>query len=146
MPKATDRLRIGEVARESGVGIETIRFYEREGVLDAPMRTAGGYRAYPREAVDQLKFVRRAKNLGFTLKEIRDLLSLKADPRKPCAEVDRRVAEKIEAIEAKIADLRRIQQALEQLAAACPGNASVKSCNILQALADDTVIPATDES
>ena len=89
---------IGLVARRAGVGVETVRFYERQGLIEEPPRRPSGYREYDDEVVSRLGFIRRAKELGFTLKEIKELLSLRRDPSTPAADVKRRA-------EAKIADI-----------------------------------------
>ena len=100
-------LTIGEVARQAGVGIETVRFYERQGLLEEPERRASGYRQFDQEAVAVLKFIRRAKELGFTLKEIKSLLALRMDASATKAEVREQAKAKVADIEAKIADLQR---------------------------------------
>src|SRR5262245_11414989 len=97
-------LTIGEVARRAGVGVETVRFYEREGRLDEPARRASGYRQYGEDAVARLRFIRRAKELGFSLKEIAELLALRADPATTRADVRRRAETKVADIEAKVRD------------------------------------------
>lgn len=127
-------LTIGQVARRAGVGVETIRFYEREGLVDDPPRLASGYRQYPPETVARIRFVRRAKELGFTLKEIKELLSLRASPRSRCADVRQRAEAKIEDMQQKIRDLQKMKKALKQLAAACDGRGPVTECPILEAL------------
>src|SRR5262245_35107394 len=111
-------LTIGQVAREAGVGVETVRFYEREGLLDEPARRASGYRQYTRDAVARLRFIRRAKELGFTLKEIGELLALRDDPG---ADVRARAAAHLTDIEARIRDLTRMRGALVQLIDTCHG-------------------------
>src|SRR4028118_999620 len=95
-------LTIGQVARRAGIGIETVRFYEREGLLEGPDRRASGYRQYGEDVVRRLRFIRRAKELGFTLREIADLLSLKHDPTATRTDVRERVRAKVEDIEAKV--------------------------------------------
>jgi MerR family transcriptional regulator, copper efflux regulator len=92
-------LRIGEVAKQAGVGVETVRFYEREGLLDEPDRRASGYRQYDEEAVAVLRFIRRAKELGFTLKEIKSLLNLRLDTSATRADVREQASEKVADIE-----------------------------------------------
>ena len=89
-------LTTGQVARRSGVGVETLRFYEREGLIAEPPRNASGYRAYPEEAVAQIQFTKRAKELGFTLKEIKELLSLRVDPDTSCEAVRDQATAKID--------------------------------------------------
>src|SRR5437660_1810009 len=114
-------LTIGQVARSAGVGIETVRFYERQGLLTEPARRESGYRQYPEDVVARLRFIRRAKELGFSLKEIKELLALRVDPDTTCAEVKRRAEAKIADVEEKIQALQRIKKALVQLTAVCRG-------------------------
>lgn len=127
-------LTIGQVARLADTGVETIRFYEREGLLDQPARRPSGYREYPADVVARLRFIRRAKELGFTLKEIRELLALRHDPDADTAEVKRRAEAKIADIDARIRDLQRARQALVRLAEACPGHGPLLDCPIIEAL------------
>lgn len=127
-------LTIGELAREAGVNVQTVRYYERRGLLEEPPRRASGYREYPESDVARLGFIRRAQALGFTLTEIDDLLSLRVDPRTTSADVHRRVEEKLADVEAKLADLRRIRGALRELAASCKAHGPVGECPFLEAL------------
>lgn len=105
-------LRIGEVAQQAGVGVETVRFLERTGLLEEPQRKASSYRQYDEETVDALRFIRRAKELGFTLKEIKTLLDLRLDTSATRAEVREQARDKVADIEAKIADLQRMRDSL----------------------------------
>ncbi len=127
-------LTIGQVASGAGVGIETIRFYEREGLLEDPPRTASGYRQYPKDAVTRIQLIRRAKELGFSLKEISELLSLRADPGSSCGDVKRQAQAKIVDMETKIQTLERMKAALEKLVASCDGEAPISECPILESL------------
>ena len=127
-------LTIGQVAREAGVGVETIRYYEREKLLDEPARRESGYRQYGHGVIDRLRFIHRAKGLGFTLREIKELLRIHADDDATRAEVKRRAEEKIAAIEAKIAELQRMRSALGGLVAACDGEGPIDGCPIIEAL------------
>jgi MerR family mercuric resistance operon transcriptional regulator len=127
-------LRIGEVARRAGVGVETVRFYERQGLLEPPDRRASGYRQYPEGVVARLHFIKRAKELGFTLKEIGDLLSLRLDPAATGADGRRRAEAKVAGIDAKIRDLQRMKKALLRLTATCGGHGPASACPILEAL------------
>ena len=127
-------LMIGQVASQSGVGVETIRFYERQGLLDPPTRRASGYRQYDEEVVTRIRFIRRGKELGFSLGEIDELLKLRVDPN-ACAETKRRVDEKVEQIDEKIRDLQRVRDALSDLAATCGESGDSSQCPILEALA-----------
>jgi MerR family copper efflux transcriptional regulator len=127
---------IGAVAKRVGVAIDTIRYYEREGLLPEPLRRASGYRSYDEGVVRQLRFIRRAKDLGFTLEEIRDLLALSADRKRGVKAVKLRAQERLAAIDQRIAELKRVRNGLEQLIDACPGHGSPDQCPILRALAD----------
>lgn len=116
------------------MAIDTIRYYEREGLLPEPLRRASGYRSYGEGAVRQLLFIRRAKDLGFTLEEIRDLLALSADRQRGVKAVKKRAQERLASIDERIAELTRVRDGLEQLIDACPGHGSPEQCPILQAL------------
>ena len=129
---------IGQVARRADVGIETVRFYEREGLLDEPDRKPSGYRQYDESVVARLRFIRRAKELGFTLKEIKELLSLRVDPSTTCADVRRRAESKAADIDEKIRTLRRMKRALVKLTKTCAGRGPISECPILDALGPDT--------
>lgn len=125
---------IGELARLSGVGVETIRYYEREKLLDQPKRPVNGFRRYPPEALQRLSFVRRAKELGFTLDEIRDLLKLRARRGATCSTVCAKAQKKIAEIDERIAELQRLREALVVLADACTGEVAIEDCSILAAM------------
>ncbi len=127
-------LTIGKVAKGSGIGIETVRFYERKGLIAEPPRTDSGYRQYPEEVVGRIRFIRRAKELGFALKEISELLSLRVHPDTTCADVRKQTEFKISDVEEKIRALRRIKTALKKLAASCVGTGPASECPILEAL------------
>ena len=126
-------LTIGQVARQAGVGVETVRFYEREGLLEQPNRKPSGYRQYGDDAVARLSFIRRAKELGFTLNEIKELLSLRLDPSTNCADVRSRAQAKIADIDDKIRTLEQIKTALLNLTKACRGRGPISECPILDA-------------
>lgn len=127
-------LSIGQVAKQAGVGVETVRFYERQGLLAEPDRRASGYRQYGGEAVSALRFIRRAKELGFTLREIKALLALRLDGSARRSDVRRQARAKIEDIEAKVRDLNRMREALLRLTGTCHGDGPAKGCPILEAL------------
>lgn len=127
-------LTIGAVARRAGVGVETVRFYERQGLLEEPQRRASGYRQYGEEDVAVLRFIRRAKELGFTLKEIKGLLALRLDASATRAEVREQARTKVADIEARIADLQRMRDALQGLITQCHGDGPTAGCPILAAL------------
>ena len=127
-------LTIGQVAKHSGIGLETVRFYERKGLIEEPPRTDSGYRQYPKDVVGRIRFIKRAKELGFSLKEISELLSLRVDPGTTCADVRKQTELKLTDVEEKIRALRRIKTALKKLAASCVGTGPTSECPILEAL------------
>jgi MerR family mercuric resistance operon transcriptional regulator len=129
-----DHLTIGRIARGAGTGVETIRFYERQGLIAKPGRTSSGYRMYPPDAMRRLRFIRHAKELGFSLREIKELLSLRVTAGKSCGDVRQRARQKITEIDHRIAALARMKQALVKLSAACSGKGPVAACPILDAL------------
>ncbi len=127
-------LTIGKLAAAAGVGRETIRYYERMGLLESPPRSAAGYRHYPHDAVDRLRFIRRAQELGFTLAEIIELLGLRIDEVSACGAVEARAREKLANVEDKIGDLRRIGDALTRLVEKCEAREPTSDCPILEQL------------
>ncbi|MCC6127513.1 MAG: heavy metal-responsive transcriptional regulator [Pirellulales bacterium] len=127
-------LTIGSVARLAGVGVETVRFYERQGLIEEPPRRLSGYREYNDEVVSQLGFIRRAKNLGFTLKEIKELFSLRHDPSASATDLRQRAGAKIADIEKKISSLRKMRKALVSLTSACRCRSISTECPLLHAL------------
>lgn len=127
-------LSIGEVARRVGIGVETVRFYERQGLISDPARSLSGYRQFDEETVARLLFIRKAKELGFTLNEIKELLSLRFDPTSSCADVKARAEAKIADVEEKIRTLQRIKKALVKLTEACSGDGPTDKCPILAAI------------
>ncbi|HVJ81936.1 MAG TPA: heavy metal-responsive transcriptional regulator [Planctomycetia bacterium] len=131
-------LTIGRVAKAAGIGVETVRFYEREGLLEPPARKESGYRLYQADAVARLRFIRRAKELGFTLKEIRELFALRLDRSATRRDVRQRAAAKVTEIEGKIRDLERMKKTLSDLSATCHGDGPADGCPILKALGEGT--------
>lgn len=127
-------LTIGQLAKLGQVNLETIRFYEREGLLPDPPRSQSGYRAFPQATLRQLRFIGRAKELGFSLAEIRGLLALKAEPNGDCAEVCRQARQKFRDVDEKIHRLQAIKRALQRLTRACSGDRRVSECGILENL------------
>lgn len=126
-------LTIGKAAQLAGVGVETIRFYEREGLIPQPARRNGSYRRYPPELVTRIRFIRRAKDLGFSLEEVRELLRLAEEPGTACDDARRRAEGKIAAIDDKLAALTKMREALVSLTAACR-EAPTGTCPILEVL------------
>ena len=129
-------LTIGKLAASAGVGRETIRYYERKGLLEEPPRSEAGYRHYSSEAVDRLRFIRRAQELGFTLAEISDLLCLRIDEVSACETVEARARAKLVTGAGKIDDLRRIGEALARLVQRCEARQPTSECPILEELED----------
>ena len=129
-------LTIGRVARNAGVGVETIRFYERKGLIDQPPKPQyGGYRIYSEDTVARIRFIRQAQELGFSLGEISELLSLQADPRAECEDVRAQAKKKLAEVERKITQLSAIRSALRELIAACPRQGlATGRCSILEAM------------
>ncbi|MCZ6860404.1 MAG: MerR family transcriptional regulator [Alphaproteobacteria bacterium] len=128
---------IGAAAKAAGVGIETIRFYERRGLIPQPIKPERGYRTYPAEVIGRVRFIREAQSLGFSLREAAELLALQADPAADSGEVRERAAAKIGEIGEKIARLERIRGALGALIAACPGSGPLGDCSIMMAMLGD---------
>src|SRR5207253_7102533 len=127
-------LRSSELANRGGVNLETVRYYERRGLLPKPPRTAAGYRAFDGDAVRRLRFIKQAQALGFSLKEVRELLALRLDPRTSCADVRRRAEAKIADIEERLRGLRAMKKVLVRITAACAGHGPVSECPILESL------------
>lgn len=125
---------IGEVAKSSGVSIETIRYYEREGLLAAAERKESGYRVFNQDHVRRLRFIQKAKTLGFSLREISELLSIREDPKGSSREVKALARAKLVDIEEKIRVLQRMKRSLKPLVDSCPGQGAKSACPILEAL------------
>ena len=133
------RLTVGQLAREAGINSESVRFYESQGLLPEPPRSAGGYRVYSQDSLLRIRFIKRAQDLGFSLKEIRELLSLSEDTASDCAEVRALAQTKVEEIAQKIQALQSMKRALSELASSCPGSGSVASCSILESIGSHEV-------
>ncbi len=127
-------LTIGKIARDAGVGVETVRFYEREGLLEHPTRLGSGYRVYEPDAVDRLRFIKQAQRLGFTLREIKELFALKLDPAATRSQIRERAEAKIADIDQRIGELKRMKKALAPLILACDGKGTLEGCPILDAI------------
>jgi MerR family mercuric resistance operon transcriptional regulator len=126
---------IGALSKGSGVKIETIRFYERIGILPKPPRSMGGHRVYGQDQLKRLTFVRRSRDLGFSLDEIRDLLQLVDGARYSCAEVKGITLNHLADVRRKLADLRRLERTLADVASKCRGG-RVPECPVIDALFD----------
>lgn len=137
-------MKIGELASLAGVSVQTVRYYERRGLLAEPERRASGYREYTPAALDRLHFIKRAQELGFTLTEVGQLLALRLDPRTSASAVKARAEAKIADVDRKLHDLERIRHALVHLAGQCRGGTGpVGDCPLIEALGTlDTCVPA----
>lgn len=129
-------LTIGQVAKAAHVNVETLRYYERRGLVPKPPRGPSMYRHYPEDTVPRVQFVKHAQELGFSLREIRGLLSLRARPKGRCADVKRRAEIKISEIETKLRTLRAMRTALKRLVSQCDGKLPASACPILESLDD----------
>lgn len=127
----------GKLAKAAGVNLETIRFYERQNLLSKPPRTAAGYRVFPADAIQRVRFIRRAQSLGFSLKEIKELLALSVARGASCGTVRQRAEKKISEIEEKIMALEAMKKALSKLASTCAGRGPVTRCPILECLGSE---------
>lgn len=138
-------LRTGQVAKAAGVNSETLRYYERRGILARPARQKSGYRQYPQDTVRIVRFIKRAQQLGFTLNEIEELLALRADDSSNCDEVRVAALTKLDEIEVKLTQLSAMKDALTTLVASCLDGASSRECPILEAL-DNEIVLSTEQS
>ena len=135
MPR--DDLKIGDLGRAMETKVVTIRYYEKIGLLPAPDRSVGNYRTYDAGALERLRFIRRCRDLGFSLDQVRELLGLASDVARPCAEVDEITASHLADVERKIADLQALAQELRRISATCKGGWTISNCRILDAIAPD---------
>jgi len=129
----TTTISIGPLALQAGVNIQTIRYYERRGLLPEPQRSAGNYRVYSSETVRRVRFIKRAQELGFTLREIKELLELRASPKSRCADVRERSQAKLRDIEDKLRSLEAMRKSLTRLVRSCSGKGAATECPILDA-------------
>lgn len=128
-------LTIGQLAKETGTHVETIRYYERQGLIAEPPRRASGYREFPPEYVERIRFIKRAQALGFTLREISELLAL-ADGNPACKDIRKFTEEKIKVIETRIHDLARIKEVLQDLVKQCMSKKKISGCPIIKSLSN----------
>lgn len=132
-----DSMTIGKAAEMAGVGVETVRFYERRRLISQPLKPiGGGYRHYPEATVERIRFVRQAQELGFSLREIGELLALRADPDADSSDVKAQAETKLDEVIEKIVRLEEIRGALETVIAACPGRGPTAACSILEAMSN----------
>ena len=127
-------MKIGELARETGISVETIRYYERMRLLQTPPRSGANYRLYGAPHLERLRFIRACRSLDISLEEIRTLLALRASPEAGCGGVNRLLDTHIDAVEDRIRELQRLKQELRELRGACRSVDSIKNCKILQSL------------
>ena len=128
-----NRITRGELAKQAGVGIEAIRFYEKKALIPKPRRNESGYREYSPEDVKQIRFIKRAQELGFTLKEIKNLVELQATSKAMCADVQKRADKKYAEIEKRISDLKRMLRSLREISNCCSkGEPTRNNCSILE--------------
>src|SRR5581483_6055757 len=132
----TDEMTIGELAETAGVGVETIRFYERKRLIPQPRRPSSGFRKYDQQIAWRIRFIRQAQELGFSLAEIKQLLELRLDPRRSCADVKAEAEAKIADIDGKIGSLRKMRRALVEITRSCSGEGPTSACPILDAIDD----------
>lgn len=140
-----DGLPIGELARRTGTKVQTVRYYEAIGLLPAPARTAGNQRAYGRAHLERLAFVRHARELGFPLPAIRELLALGDDPDQPCQAVDAIARRQLSAVRSRMARLQALEAELERMLAQC-GQGRVADCHVIEVLADHSHARCLDPS
>lgn len=136
-------LRIGEVAIQAGVNVQTLRYYERRSLLPKPERTASGYRAYPAETIRLIRFIKRAQNLGFTLSEVKDLMALRVDTDRKRGEVRALAESRLRDIERKLAQLQAMQTSLQALLQSCGCGHDRPACPIIEALDDGPLTTVT---
>ena len=129
-------LTISQVATAAAVNVQTIRYYERRGLVPTPRRTPSGYRQYAEDAVARLRFIKHAQELGFSLQEIQELLALRVRHSAACDVVERKTRQKIDVVQQRIRDLQRMRRTLERLAAACTARRPTDDCPILEVLED----------
>jgi Zn(II)-responsive transcriptional regulator len=129
-----ETLTIGQLAKKADVNIDTIRYYERRGLIPKPRRRGSGYREYSDETTKRIQFIKHSKDLGFSLREIQELLSLKVEPDHSCFEVKKKAEAKISNIESKIRTLQRMKKVLVKMTKSCSGIGPVRDCSILEAL------------
>ncbi len=127
---------IGEVAKTTGVKVPTIRYYESIGLLSDPGRTSGNQRRYGHAEIDRLTFIRHARDLGFPLDAVRQLIRLSRHPEQSCADADRIAVGQLQAVRARIARLRRLESELERIAGCCSSGTAIGDCRVIEALSD----------
>jgi len=139
--KNETNLTIGTLAKKSGVGVETVKFYHRQGLLPKPVKPQGGFRHYPEEDIARIRFIKRAQDIGFTLREVKELLKLKIDKKATCGQVMKKADEKILEVDQKIKDLQQMKKSLKQIRKCCEdGTLTLTECPILECFAAGTAL------
>jgi MerR family mercuric resistance operon transcriptional regulator len=128
-------LTVGKLAEAAGVGVETIRFYEKRGLVEQPERRGSGYRIYQPEDVTRIRFIKNAQALGFSLKEIGDLIELERDARSQCSDLQVRTDAKIRVIDQKIEELSRMRSELQRLSSSCSSDQPLSDCKLMNCMA-----------
>jgi len=127
---------IGELSKRTGVKVPTIRYYEQEGLLNAPLRTEGNQRRYRQSDLDRLGFIKHCRDLGLPMTAIRDLIDLSQHPERPCRQADRIASDQLKAVRQRIAHLKQLESELERIASSCGADHTVAECNVLKAFGD----------
>lgn len=131
--KNENDMTIGLLAKKSDVTVETVKFYEKEGILPKPHKPSSGFRNYPEDYVSRIQFIKRAQELGFTLREVKELLKLKVDKKATCGQVMKKADEKIAEVDQKIKDLQQMKKSLKQIRECCEdGTQTLTECPILE--------------
>jgi DNA-binding transcriptional MerR regulator len=127
---------IGELSKRTGVKVPTIRYYEKEGLLNAPIRTEGNQRRYLVRDLERLGFIKHCRDLGLPMPAIRDLIELSLHPDQPCEQADRIAEDQLQAVRRRIRHLKKLEAELKRIATSCPGKHTVTECNVLKAFGD----------
>jgi DNA-binding transcriptional MerR regulator len=127
---------IGELSKQTGVKVPTIRYYEKEGLLVAPVRTEGNQRRYRPDDLERLRFIKHCRDLGLPMPAVRDLIDLGQHPDKPCQEADRIAVAQLQSVRERIAHLKKLEAELQRIANSCKGGHTVTECNVLKAFGD----------
>jgi DNA-binding transcriptional MerR regulator len=130
---------IGELSKQTGVKVPTIRYYEKEGLLEVPVRTEGNQRRYRPNDLERLRFIKHCRDLGLPMPAVRDLIDLGQHPDKPCQEADRIAVVQLQSVRERIAHLQKLESELERIAASCEGGHTVTECNVLKAFGDHSL-------
>jgi Hg(II)-responsive transcriptional regulator len=136
---------IGKLAKSASVGVETVRFYERTGLLNRPSKKGAGYRQYDEGDAVRIRFIKRAQELGYTLREIKELLNLQAARKTTCGDYSERIGNKLKEIDDKIRDLKRIKKGLSEILAMCDDNPRNAECRVLDCFENGWKMPDQDK-